>query len=46
MPGAEDEQILTARWVFPATSPPLAGGTVTVRGDRIRVQAGVALRTR
>src|SRR5262245_44655122 len=34
MPGA-DEQILTARWVFPATSPPLAGGTVTVRGDRI-----------
>src|SRR6478736_9480067 len=35
MPGAEDEQVLTARWVFPATSPPLARGTVTVRGDRI-----------
>src|SRR2546426_3071655 len=34
MPGA-DEQILTARWVFPATAPPLAGGTITVRGDRI-----------
>jgi len=34
MPGA-DEQILSARWVFPATSPPLPGGTITIRGDRI-----------
>jgi cytosine/adenosine deaminase-related metal-dependent hydrolase len=26
---------LTARWVFPVSGPPLEGGTVTVRGDRI-----------
>ncbi len=25
----------TARWVFPVSGPPLANGTVTVRGDRI-----------
>ena len=25
----------TARWVFPVAGPPLAGGTVTVRGDLI-----------
>jgi cytosine/adenosine deaminase-related metal-dependent hydrolase len=30
-----DEQILTARWVFPGTSPPLQRGVVCVRGDRI-----------
>src|SRR5262249_56059678 len=30
-----DEQILPPRWVFPAPSPPLACGTVTVRGNRI-----------
>jgi aminodeoxyfutalosine deaminase len=30
-----DEQVLSARWVFPADSPPLAGGTVTVRAGRI-----------
>ena len=35
MGGGDDEQILSARWVFPATSPPLAKGTVTIRGDRI-----------
>lgn len=35
MPGTADEQVLTARWVFPATSAPLPGGRVTVRGDRI-----------
>jgi cytosine/adenosine deaminase-related metal-dependent hydrolase len=26
---------LTARWVFPGSGPPLAGGTVTVAGERI-----------
>ena len=31
----DDEQVLSARWVFPATSSPLAGGTVTIQGDRI-----------
>ncbi len=30
-----DVRTLTARWVFLASSPPLEGGTVTVRGDRI-----------
>jgi cytosine/adenosine deaminase-related metal-dependent hydrolase len=30
-----DVRTLTARWVFPASSLPLEGGTVTVRGDRI-----------
>jgi cytosine/adenosine deaminase-related metal-dependent hydrolase len=35
MPGPADEQTLSAHWVFPVTGPPLPGGTVTVRGDRI-----------
>src|SRR5688572_4849700 len=35
MPGPADEQTLSARWVFPVAGPPLPGGTVTVRGDRI-----------
>jgi cytosine/adenosine deaminase-related metal-dependent hydrolase len=35
MPGPVDEQTLSARWVFPVSGPPLAGGTVTIRGDRI-----------
>ena len=35
MPGPADEQTLSARWVFPVSGPPLPGGTVTVRGDRI-----------
>jgi cytosine/adenosine deaminase-related metal-dependent hydrolase len=26
---------LSARWVFPVSGPPIAGGTVTVTGDRI-----------
>jgi cytosine/adenosine deaminase-related metal-dependent hydrolase len=30
-----DVRTLTARWVFPASSPPFEDGTVTVRGDRI-----------
>ncbi len=30
-----DVRTLTARWVFPASSPPLEGGTVTIRGDKI-----------
>ena len=30
-----DEFTLTARWVFPVTSPPLERGLVTVVGDRI-----------
>src|SRR5947208_14685042 len=35
MPGPADEQVLSARWVFPVAGPPLPGGTVTIRGDRI-----------
>ncbi|HEX3147088.1 MAG TPA: amidohydrolase family protein [Gemmataceae bacterium] len=35
MAGPVDEQVLSARWVFPVTGPPLANGTVSVRGDRI-----------
>jgi cytosine/adenosine deaminase-related metal-dependent hydrolase len=30
-----DPLTLTARWVFPASAPPLERGTVTVRGERI-----------
>jgi len=30
-----EPQTYTARWVFPVAGPPLPGGTVTVRGDRI-----------
>jgi cytosine/adenosine deaminase-related metal-dependent hydrolase len=30
-----EPQTFTARWVFPASGPPLEGGMVTVRGDRI-----------
>lgn len=35
MAESSDEQVLSARWVFPATESPLARGTVTVCGDRI-----------
>ena len=35
MLGLADEQVLSARWVFPVSGPPLPAGTVTVRGDRI-----------
>jgi cytosine/adenosine deaminase-related metal-dependent hydrolase len=35
MPRPADEQVLSARWVFPVSGPPLANGTVTVRGDQI-----------
>jgi cytosine/adenosine deaminase-related metal-dependent hydrolase len=35
MPRPADERVLSARWVFPVSGPPLANGTVTVRGDRI-----------
>jgi cytosine/adenosine deaminase-related metal-dependent hydrolase len=35
MSAVADEQVLSARWVFPVTGPPLAGGTVTIRGERI-----------
>ncbi|MCE9530627.1 MAG: amidohydrolase family protein [Planctomycetes bacterium] len=30
-----DLQVLTARWVFPVTAPPLEQGVVTIAGDRI-----------
>lgn len=30
-----DTLVLTGRWVFPGTAPPLERGTVSVRGDRI-----------
>jgi cytosine/adenosine deaminase-related metal-dependent hydrolase len=29
------DRTFTARWVFPASGPPLEWGTITVRGDRI-----------
>ncbi|MCU0705134.1 MAG: amidohydrolase family protein [Fimbriiglobus sp.] len=32
---SSDTRTLTARWVFPACSPPLERGTVTVRGETI-----------
>ena len=30
-----DEQVLTARWIFPGTSPPLERGVVSVRGGLV-----------
>jgi aminodeoxyfutalosine deaminase len=45
MPGAADEQVLSARWVFPVSGPPLAGGTVTVRGNRIESVDAAGART-
>lgn len=30
-----DELVLTSRWVFPVSAPPIADGTVTIRGERI-----------
>jgi cytosine/adenosine deaminase-related metal-dependent hydrolase len=33
--GSHDEWTLTARWLFPVSSPPLARGCITVAGDRI-----------
>jgi cytosine/adenosine deaminase-related metal-dependent hydrolase len=33
--GMADEQILTARWIFPVAGPPLQRGLVAIRGDRI-----------
>jgi len=30
-----DVRTLTARWIFPASSSPLEGGTVTIRGEKI-----------
>lgn len=35
MTAPADDRVLSARWVFPATAPPLADGTVTVRGERV-----------
>jgi len=32
---SSDEQVLSARWVFPATNVPLPHGTVTIQADRI-----------
>src|SRR5436190_3894781 len=40
-----DHFTLTARWVFPASGPPLEGGTVTVRGDRIEAVEPRGVRT-
>jgi cytosine/adenosine deaminase-related metal-dependent hydrolase len=45
MGAGDDEQTISARWVFPATSPPLAGGTVTIRGDRISSVDPAGVRT-
>src|SRR6476646_1332975 len=35
MPASAEEQVVTARWVFPAASAPVPNGRVTIRGDRI-----------
>jgi aminodeoxyfutalosine deaminase len=40
-----DARTLTARWVFPASSPPLPGGTVTIHGDRIEAVEPHGVRT-
>jgi cytosine/adenosine deaminase-related metal-dependent hydrolase len=45
MPGPVDEQTLSARWVFPVSGPPLAGGTITIRGDRIESVDPAGIRT-
>jgi cytosine/adenosine deaminase-related metal-dependent hydrolase len=45
MPGPVDEQTLSARWVFPVSGPPLEGGTITIRGDRIESVDPVGIRT-
>jgi cytosine/adenosine deaminase-related metal-dependent hydrolase len=36
---------LTARWVFPVTSPPLEGGRVTIAGERIAAVEPAGTRT-
>lgn len=45
MPGPDDEQVLSARWVFPVAGPPLPCGTVSVRGDRIVAVDPAGVRT-
>ncbi len=40
-----EPQTYTARWVFPVAGPPLPGGTVTVRGDRIEAVSPKGERT-
>jgi len=40
-----DVRTFTARWVFPASSPPLEGGTVTVRGEKIEAVEPSGVRT-
>jgi cytosine/adenosine deaminase-related metal-dependent hydrolase len=45
MPGPVDEQVLSARWVFPVSGPPLADGTVTVRGEWIESVDPAGVRT-
>ena len=47
-PTSDEPQTYTARWVFPASGPPLPNGTVTVRGTTVEAvgpagaRAGVA----
>lgn len=40
-----DVHTLTARWVFPANSPPLEGGTVSIRGEKIETVEPHGVRT-
>lgn len=40
-----EPRTITARWVFPVAGPPLEGGTVTVRGDRIEAVEPYGTRT-
>lgn len=40
-----DVRTYSARWVFPASSPPLEGGTVTVRGEKIEAVEPRGVRT-
>src|SRR6202021_1387086 len=32
---ASSQQTYTARWIFPVAAPPLAGGTITIKGSEI-----------
>jgi cytosine/adenosine deaminase-related metal-dependent hydrolase len=40
-----DVRTLTARWVFPSSSPPLERGTVTIRGEKIEAVEPRGVRT-
>lgn len=41
----DEPRTYTARWVFPVAGPPLPGGTVTVRGDKIEAVEPAGVRS-